>query len=131
MRKSRYTAEQISRAIKDSEEGIKVKQICENLGISEATFYSWKKKYAGLNSEQGRKIKELEESLHSLSRELQLISSDKELLQSIVKKFFTTGDKRKAVTFLQDTHNVGTRRSCRLLNISRSVYHYPCSCDSQ
>ncbi|MFG1173121.1 transposase [Erwiniaceae bacterium CAU 1747] len=131
MRKSRYTAEQISKAIKDSEDGIKVKQICENLGISEATFYSWKKKYAGLNTAQGRRIKELEESLHSLSRELQLISSDKQLLQSIVNEFFTTGDKRKAVAFLQNTHSVGTRRSCRLLNISRSVYHYPLSCDNQ
>lgn len=131
MRKSRYTAEQISKAIKDSEDGIKVKQICEQLGISEATFYSWKKKYSGLSSEQGRKIKELEEALYSMTREVQLLSSDKELLQSIVKSFFTTGDKRRAVTFLQDNHNIGTRRSCRLLNISRSVYHYPCSCDSQ
>ena len=63
MRKSRYTEEQITSAIKASESGIKVKEICDELGISEATFYSWKKKYAGLSSEEGRKIKELEEKL--------------------------------------------------------------------
>lgn len=130
MRKSRYTAEQISKAIKDSENGIKVKHICKELSISEATFYSWKKKYADLNTEHGRKIKELEEALHNMSRELEMLTSDKALLQSIVKNFFTTGDKRKAVAFLQDIHSIGTRRSCRLINISRSVYHYPQNCDN-
>lgn len=131
MRKSRYTEEQITNAIKASECGVKVKDICEDLGISEATFYSWKKKYAGLSSEEGRKIKELEERLQALNRELQLLSSDKAMLQSVVKNFFTTNDKRQAVNYLQDTFEIGTRRSCRLLDISRSVYHYPSGqCDS-
>ncbi|MGE9551337.1 transposase [Erwinia amylovora] len=125
MRKSRYTEEQITNAIKASECGVKVKEICEDLGISEATFYSWKKKYAGLFSEEGRKIKELEDKMHTMARELQTLSSDKEMLQSVLKNFFTTNDKRLAVNFLQDTYEIGTRRSCRLLDISRSVYHYP------
>lgn len=127
MRKSRYTEEQITNAIKASECGVKVKDICEDLGISEATFYSWKKKYAGLSSEEGRKIKELEEKVQALNRELQMLSSDKAMLQSVVKNFFTTNDKRQAVNYLQDTFEIGTRRSCRLLDISRSVYHYPSS----
>lgn len=131
MRKSRYTEEQITNAIKASECGVKVKDICEDLGISEATFYSWKKKYAGLSSEEGRKIKELEEKLQILNRELQMLSSDKAMLQSVVKNFFTTNDKRQAVNYLQDTFEIGTRRSCRLLDISRSVYHYPSGqCDN-
>ncbi|ARJ42212.1 transposase [Pantoea alhagi] len=131
MRKSRYTEEQITNAIKASECGVKVKDICEDLGISEATFYSWKKKYAGLSSEEGRKIKELEERLQALNRELQILSSDKAMLQSVVKNFFTTNDKRQAVNYLQDTFEIGTRRSCRLLDISRSVYHYPSGqCDN-
>jgi len=131
MRKSRYTEEQITNAIKASECGVKVRDICEDLGISEATFYSWKKKYAGLSSEEGRKIKELEEKLQALSRELQTLSSDKAMLQSVVKNFFTTNDKRQAVNYLQDTFEIGTRRSCRLLDISRSVYHYPSGqCDN-
>lgn len=132
MRKSRYTEEQITNAIKASECGVKVKDICEDLGISEATFYSWKKKYAGLSSEEGRKIKELEEKLQTLNRELQMLSSDKAMLQSVVKNFFTTNDKRQAVNYLQDTFEIGTRRSCRLLDISRSVYHYPSGqCDNR
>lgn len=132
MRKSRYTEEQITNAIKASECGVKVKDICEDLGISEATFYSWKKKYAGLSSEEGRRIKELEEKLQTLNRELQMLSSDKAMLQSVVKNFFTTNDKRQAVNYLQDTFEIGTRRSCRLLDISRSVYHYPSGqCDNR
>ncbi|PKH22333.1 hypothetical protein CIG19_13600 [Enterobacterales bacterium CwR94] len=125
MRKSRYTEEQITNAIKDSENGKKVKLICDELGISEATFYSWKKKYSGLSSEEGRKIKELEEQLHNLARELNALNSDKEMLQGVLKNFFTTNDKRQAVNYLQDTYEIGTRRSCRLMDISRSVYHYP------
>ncbi|MBP2169361.1 putative transposase [Erwinia toletana] len=131
MRKSRYSEEQITSAIKASECGVKVKEICDELGISEATFYSWKKKYAGLSSEDGRKIKELEEKLQAVEREVQMLSADKEMLQSVLKHFFTTNDKRQAVNFLQDTYEIGTRRSCRLLDISRSVYHYPLHCDSQ
>ncbi|MCU5772588.1 transposase [Erwiniaceae bacterium BAC15a-03b] len=131
MRKSRYSEEQITNAIKASECGVKVKEICDELGISEATFYSWKKKYAGLSSEDGRKIKDLEEKLQAVEREVQMLSADKEMLQSVLKHFFTTNDKRQAVNFLQDTYEIGTRRSCRLLDISRSVYHYPLHCDSQ
>ena len=125
MRKSRYSEDQITNAIKASESGVKVREICEELGISEATFYSWKKKFSGLSSEEGRKIKELEEKLQNLTRELQILNSDKEMLQSVLKNFFTTNEKRQAVNFLQSTFDIGTRRSCRLLDISRSVYHYP------
>lgn len=125
MRKSRYTEEQITSAIKASENGTGVKEICETLGISAATLYSWKKKYAGLSSENGRKVRDLEEKLHRVERELQILSSDKEMLQSVLKHFFTTKNKRQAVDFIQNTYQAGTRRSCRLLGISRSVYHYP------
>ena len=125
MRKSRYSEDQITNAIKASESGVKVREICEELGISEATFYSWKKKFSGLSSEEGRKIKELEEKLQNITRELQTLNSDKEMLQSVLKHFFTTNEKRQAVDFLQATFDIGTRRSCRLLDISRSVYHCP------
>ncbi|NIF22764.1 transposase [Candidatus Pantoea multigeneris] len=131
MRKSRYSEAQITNAIKASESGVKVREICAELGISEATFYSWKKKFSGLSSEEGRKIKDLEEKLSVMSRELQALSSDKEMLQSVLKNFFTTHEKRQAVNFLQSTFEIGTRRSCRLLDISRSVYHYPPQMDNQ
>ena len=131
MRKSRYSEDQITNAIKASESGVKVKEICEELGISEATFYSWKKKFSGLSSEEGRKIKELEEKVQFLTRELHALNSDKEMLQSVLKNFFTTHEKRQAVNFLQSTFDVGTRRSCRLLDISRSVYHYPTGSDNR
>jgi putative transposase len=131
MRKSRYSEEQITNAIKASETGVKVREICEELGISEATFYSWKKKFSGLSSEEGRKIKELEDQLLNLTRELQSLSSDKEMLQSVLKNFFTTNEKRQAVNFLQTTFDIGTRRSCRLLDISRSVYQYPAGTDNR
>lgn len=131
MRKSRYTEEQITSAIKASECGVKVKEICGELGISEATFYSWKKKYSGLFSEEGRKIRDLEDKVHTMERDLQILTSDKEMLQSVMNNFFTTNEKRQAVNFLQETYEIGTRRSCRLMDISRSVYHYPYNLENQ
>lgn len=130
MRKSRYSETQITNAIKASECGVKVKEICNELGISEATFYSWKKKYTCLLSKEGRKIKELEDEVKLLSHELKMLTSDKEMLQSVIEHFFTTNNKRQAVNFIQDNFNIGTRRSCRLLDISRSVYHYSAHCEN-
>lgn len=124
MRKSRYSEKQINNAINASECGVKVKDICLDFGISEATFYIWKKKYSGLSSEESIKIKELEEKVKIMIREVQDLSEDKEMLQSVIKNSLTTDNKRLAVDFLQNTYGIGTRRSCRLLNISRSVYHY-------
>jgi len=48
MRKSRFTEEQIAFALRQAETGTKVSEVCRNMGVAEATFYNWKKKYCGL-----------------------------------------------------------------------------------
>lgn len=48
MKKSRFTESQIIFALKQSETGVKVEEVCRKMGISEATFYNWKKKFGGL-----------------------------------------------------------------------------------
>ncbi len=60
MQKSRYIEEQIAFALKQNEVGTSVAEICRKLGISEATFYKWRQKYAGLGPSELRRLKQLE-----------------------------------------------------------------------
>jgi len=61
MRKSRFTEQQIEFALRQAETGTKVSEVCRKIGIAEATFYNWKKKYGGLGVSELRRLKQLEE----------------------------------------------------------------------
>ncbi|HWW41563.1 transposase, partial [Pedobacter sp.] len=61
MKKSKISEAQIVAAIKEHEAGKTVADICRGLGVHQATFYNWKKKYAGMDSQELRRLKELEE----------------------------------------------------------------------
>ena len=58
--KKRYTEEQIIKAIKQHEAGVKVEDICREMGISNGTFYNWRSKYAGLEVNEAKRLNELE-----------------------------------------------------------------------
>jgi len=76
MKKSKFTEEQIAFALRQSETGTRVKEVCRKMGISEATFYNWKKKYGGLGVTELRRLKKLVADL----------SLDKLMLQDILSK---------------------------------------------
>lgn len=58
--KKRYTEEQIIKVIKQHEAGVKVEDICRDMGISTGTFYNWRIKFAGLEVNEAKRLKELE-----------------------------------------------------------------------
>lgn len=60
MKKSKFTEAQIASAIKQAETGTRVEEVCRKIGISEATFYNWKKKYGGLGVAELRRLRQLE-----------------------------------------------------------------------
>ncbi len=68
--KKRYTEEQIIKAIKDHEAGTKVDDLCRKLGISTGTFYNWRSKYAGLEVNEAKRLRELETENNKLKRML-------------------------------------------------------------
>ena len=68
MKKSKFTDSQILMALKENESGKKVTDICRELSISQNTFYQWKKKYGGMDSEMLRKYKEMERENAQLKR---------------------------------------------------------------
>ena len=86
MRKSRFTEEQIAYALKQSELGTKVEEICRKMGISDATFYKWRQKYGGLGPSELRKMKQLEEENSKLKRLVADLSLDKIMLQDVLSK---------------------------------------------
>jgi len=86
MRKSRFTEEQIAYALKQSELGTKVEEICRKMGISDATFYKWRQKYGGMGPSELRKLKQLEEENSKLKRLVADLSLDKIMLQDVLSK---------------------------------------------
>jgi putative transposase len=86
MKKSKFTDEQIAFALKQAETGTKVAEVCRKMGISEATFYNWKKKYGGLGVSELRRLKQLEEENRQLKKLVADLSLDKQMLQDVLAK---------------------------------------------
>ena len=68
--KKRYSEEQIIKAIKEHEAGAKVDDICRQLSISSGTFYNWRSKYAGLEVNEAKRLRELEAENNKLKKHL-------------------------------------------------------------
>ena len=66
MKRSRYTNEQIAFALRQAESGTPVGEVCRKIGISEQTFYRWKRKFAGMGVAELRRLKQLEEESRRL-----------------------------------------------------------------
>lgn len=73
-------------ALKQAETGVRVQEVCRKLGISEATFYNWKKKYGELGVGELRKMRQLEEENSRLKQIVADLSLDKHLLQDVIRK---------------------------------------------
>jgi putative transposase len=88
MKRERYSNEQITFALRQPENGIAVDEACRTLGASEATFYRWKKQFAGMGVVETRRLKQLEEENAKLKRLVADLSLDKTMLQDVLRKKF-------------------------------------------
>ena len=86
MKRKRFSVEQIVAVLKQAELGMPVVDIIRKVGISEQTFYRWKKLYAGLQSDQVRELKQLQEENGRLKRLVAELSLDRAILQDIASK---------------------------------------------
>lgn len=86
MRKSRFTEEQIIGAIKESDNGGKTTEICRRLGINPQTFYRWKGKYGGLEVNEARRLRELEDENRKLKHLVAELMLDVKMLREVNSK---------------------------------------------
>lgn len=86
MKASKFTDAQNAFIIRQGEDGTPVEEICRKAGISQATYFNWKKKYAGLMPSEMRRLRELEEENGRLKRIVADLSLDKEMLRDVIKR---------------------------------------------
>ena len=86
MKKSSFTQSQIVFILKQAEDGTAISEVCRKAGISDATFYNWRKKYSGLLPSEMRRLRQLEEENRKLKRIVADLSLDKAMLQDALSK---------------------------------------------
>ena len=86
MKRSKFTEAQIAFILPQAEEGTAVAEVCRKSGISEATFYAWRKKYAGLMPSEMKRLRQLEEENGKLTRIVADLSLDKAMLQDVISR---------------------------------------------
>lgn len=86
MKKSKFTEEQIAYALRQAESGTPVADVCRQLGVSEASFYIWKKRYGKLGLEEIRELRQLRDENARLKRLVGELTLDKHILGEVVRK---------------------------------------------
>ncbi len=86
MKKSTHTEEQMVYALRQVEMGTSVADVCRKVGISEQTFYRWKKKFAGMGVAELRRLRQLEEENQKLKQLVADLTLDKHMLQEVLRK---------------------------------------------
>lgn len=86
MRKSRFSEEQIAMALRQAEAGTPVEEVCRKLGVSQATFFRWKKRFGSLGVAEIRELRQLREENRKLKQLVADLSLDKTILQESLRK---------------------------------------------
>ena len=88
MKKKRFSVEQITAVLQQAEAGTPIGDLCRQVGISEQTFYRWKKSYGSMLPSEARELKQLREENARLNRVVADLTLDKVMLQDVVQKKF-------------------------------------------
>ncbi len=125
MKKSRFTEEQIVLALKQAELGTSVPEVCRKLGISDATFYTWRKRYGGISPSELKYMRQLEEENLRLKKLVADLNLDKAMLQEVPgKKDLTLARLREWVRELQARYGASERQVYFALQVSRNSFRY-------
>ena len=86
MKASKFSDAQKAFVLKQAEDGVPVAEVCRKAGISQATFFNWRKKYGGMLPNEMRRLKQLEDENRRLKSIVADLSLDKEMLQDVIKR---------------------------------------------
>ena len=88
MKKSKFTESQIIGILKEQEQGVKISELCRQHGISEATFYNWKSKYGGMNVDELKRLRDLEQENARLKKIVANQSLEIDIIKDVLTKKF-------------------------------------------
>ncbi|MEA3286551.1 MAG: transposase [Candidatus Marinimicrobia bacterium] len=124
MRKRKYSPDKMAKIFADRSPELSVRKVAELHGISESTYYRWKRDYSNINDCGDQLVKQKVE-LKSQQKSIALLSLDKAMLLDILQGLqIKPGQKRVLVDYLRKTYMVSERRACKLLQLSRTSYRY-------
>ena len=86
MRTGQFTEQQVVAALRQAENGTPVGEVCRKLGISEQTFYRWKRKYAGIGVAELRRLRQVEDENRRLKQLVADLTLDRQMLQEALRK---------------------------------------------
>ncbi|MEM9301881.1 MAG: IS3 family transposase [Pseudomonadota bacterium] len=126
MRKSKYTDSQIVSILKEAEAGLPVKEVCRKYGISSASYYNWKSKFGGMSASELKRTRELEAENAKLKRMYADLALENTALKDLIeKKPLRPPERRAAVRYLNEVHQLSIRKSCAAIGLSRSAWYRP------
>src|SRR5262249_22296328 len=123
MKRSKFSEEQVAYALRQVEAGTAVGDICRQLGISEATFYSWKKKYAHLGVSELRRLRQLEDENARLKRLVADLTLDKHMLSEALRKTREARAPSGAGPVVPGDVPDQLRAACRLAHFSQAAWY--------
>ncbi|QQX76004.1 MULTISPECIES: IS3 family transposase [Aequorivita] len=122
MRRSKFSPQQIAKILKEFDNGKSVDQISREHGVAPATFYKWRSRYAGMNTKELKRLKELEEENARLKQMYASLALDHQMAKEIIEKKPLKPCRKR--TIAKELIHYGICRACRVLNMSKSVYYY-------
>ncbi|MGC3975632.1 MAG: IS3 family transposase [Nitrospira sp.] len=125
MKKSKFSEAQIATALRQVDAGAPIPEITRALGISEATYYVWRKKYGQMAIAEIRRLRQLEEENRKLKQLVADLTLDKVILQEVLAtKGLKPMRKRILVHAITGQFSIGVRRACGLLRLHRASWYY-------
>src|SRR4051812_5017772 len=117
MSKKGHSEEQIVTALQQAEGGDKVADICRKMSISQATYYTWKKQYAGLGVQDLRELRQLRDENGRLKRLVADLLLDRHTAGARLKKAVRSRQKCRLARWAVEAYQIAERRAARLLNV--------------
>jgi hypothetical protein len=125
MKASKFSDAQKAFILKQGDDGVPVAEICRKAGISQATYFNWKKKYAGLLPDEMRRLKQLEDENNRLKKIVaDLTLGPRDAAGRHSPKALRPARKRKLVDGMLADWGISIRRACKALKFDTSTYHY-------
>lgn len=124
MKTGRFSEEQIIGVLKQHEAGRKVAELAREIGVGEATTYTWKSKYGGMEVSETQWLKRLEDENRRLKQLVADLSLDKEALKAIVRKKSGACRHEEGSGVALEHSQMSERRACKLVELDRSSYRY-------